>query len=63
MIMPLDDLIAFQGNRYAFTKAAMIAVEKKGNIKEYPEDGDKKLVSNILNLLLRERVKYKVNNE
>ncbi|MDY6934230.1 MAG: hypothetical protein SVZ03_08415 [Spirochaetota bacterium] len=61
MILPLDKLVAFQGNRYILCRAAMNAVGKKGNIQGYPEeDGTTKVVSHILNLILSDRVKYEL---
>ena len=64
MIIPLKKLMIFQGNKYLFSRAAMVTVDKRGNIEEYPrEKGDEKLVSNILELLLNEKVKYKVHED
>ncbi len=59
MIIPLNKLLTFSGNKYIFTRASMVTVEKIGNIKEYPEDDSKwKVVPNILKLLLDETVHY-----
>ncbi len=63
MTIFLDKLLANKDNKYLFTKAAMSAIEKKGNIKDYPEEDEGKLVSNILNLILDNKVKYSVENE
>ena len=63
MIVPLEKLMSYQGNKYAFTRAAMIVMGKKGNLRDYPEkDGDKKAVSHILKKLLNDEVKYVRND-
>ena len=59
MIIPLHKLLTLKGNKYVFTKATMSAVEKIGNMKDYPEDNKSwKVVPNILKLTLDERIKY-----
>jgi len=59
VIIPLDKLLKYNGNRYIFTKAAMKAVDKIENIKDYPEDNiNWKVVPNILKLTLDEDVKF-----
>ncbi|MBN1531665.1 MAG: hypothetical protein JXA20_03300 [Spirochaetes bacterium] len=59
MIIPLNKLLTFSGNKYIFTRASMVTVEKIGNIKEYPEDESKwKVVPNILRLMLDETIHY-----
>ena len=59
MIIPLDKLLTYDGNKYIFSKAAMAVVEKIGNLKEYPEDDKSwKVVPNILNLTLNEKIKH-----
>ncbi|MDY6968791.1 MAG: hypothetical protein SVR08_09090 [Spirochaetota bacterium] len=63
MIIPLKKLMTFQENRYLLSRAAMVTVDKRGNIDEYPQDkGDIKLVSNIMDLLLNEKVHYKMKD-
>ncbi len=60
MIIPLDKLMALRGNRYIFTRATMIMVDKMGNIKDYPEsDENWKVVPNILKLVLDEKLNFK----
>ncbi|MCU0846935.1 MAG: hypothetical protein MUD12_03515 [Spirochaetes bacterium] len=62
MIIPLDKLFLLNDNKYIFTRAAMLTVEKIGNIKAYPEDDKSwKVVPNILNLILNGKVKYHYN--
>ncbi|HOO71867.1 MAG TPA: hypothetical protein PK926_08890 [Spirochaetota bacterium] len=59
MIIPLDKLLAYNGNKYVFSKASMKAVEKIANIKHYPEDDISwKVVPNILKLTLNETIHY-----
>ncbi len=58
-IIPLHKLMAMDKNRYIFTRAAMLAVDKIGNMADYPEDDESwKVVPNILNLILNDKVKY-----
>ena len=64
MIIPLDKLLLYGGNKYIFTKAAMAAVEKIGNMKKYPEeDSSWKVVPNILKLVLDEEVQFEYHEE
>lgn len=61
MIIPLDKLIAYDKNRYKLTCASMKAVDKLDNIREYPEseeDKNWKIVSNILDLVLNDKIQY-----
>lgn len=59
MIIPLDKLLTYNDNKYIFTKASMAAVEKIGNIRDYPEDDFSwKVVPNILKLTLDEDIKF-----
>jgi hypothetical protein len=63
MIIPLDKLLFYNGNKYVFTKAAMNSVDKVANIKNYPEkDTNWKVVPNILKILLNEEITF-VNHE
>jgi len=58
MIIPLDKLQVYNKNKYIFTRAAMVAVDKVANIKDYPEsDHNWKIVPNILKIALEEGVK------
>ncbi|TAL39469.1 MAG: hypothetical protein EPN93_01525 [Spirochaetes bacterium] len=64
MIIPLEKLIAYNQNRYIFSRATMVMVDKIGNIKEYPEeDTNWKVVPNILLLALNETIKFKLGVE
>jgi hypothetical protein len=64
MIIPLNKLIAYKGNRYVFTRAAMNVVDKLGNVKEYPEeDTNWKVVPNILDLMFDGKIKYTIEEE
>lgn len=38
MILPLDKLLSYSGNKYVLTKAAMMAVDKKDKIDNFPEN-------------------------
>lgn len=64
MIIPLNKLIAYKGNRYVFTRAAMNVVDKLGNVKEYPEeDTNWKVVPNILDLMFDRKINYTIEEE
>jgi len=59
LIIPLDKLIEYSGNKYVFTRATMQAVDKIANIKDYPEDNlNWKVVSNVLKIMLDEELKF-----
>lgn len=58
-MIPLDKLMALKENKYLFTKATMNMVDKIANVKDYDFDKNGKLVSNILELLLNKKVKFK----
>lgn len=59
MIIPLDKLLVYSNNKYVFTKAVMKAVDKVGNIEQYPEsDLNWKVVPNVLKLSLEEKIKF-----
>lgn len=59
MIIPLDKLLVYNKNKYVFTKAVMKAVDKVGNINQYPEsDLNWKVVPNVLKLSLDEKIKF-----
>ena len=61
MIIPLEKLMVYKENKYYFTKAAMRAVDKVGNIRPYPEqDLNWKVVSNVLKLLVDGEIKMHV---
>jgi hypothetical protein len=59
MIIPLDKLLFYNKNKYVFTKAAMRAVDKVSNIRNYPEkDTNWKVVPNVLKMILNEDVNF-----
>ncbi|MBN2040976.1 MAG: hypothetical protein JW864_13105 [Spirochaetes bacterium] len=60
MSVILEKLLSYNGNKYIFSKAAMEAIDKIGNLKEYREDMDTegKIVVKILNFLLEEKIKF-----
>ena len=61
MIIPLEKLMVYNENKYYFTKAAMRAVDKAGNIKPYTEqDLNWKVVSNVLKLLVEGEIKMHI---
>ena len=65
MGISLDKLLSYKGNKYVFSRAAMKAIEKMGNIKdleEYEKD-DEKVVIKTLNYILNEKIKFQYNNE
>ena len=64
MIIPLGKLLAFDGNKYIFSRAAMDTINKLGNIKDYPEDEvGLKIVPNILDMMLNENIKYAIEKD
>ncbi|HON77088.1 MAG TPA: hypothetical protein PK544_01235 [Spirochaetota bacterium] len=63
MIIPLNKLLSFNGNKYIFTRAAMEAVDKLDYIMGDIEGEDNwKTVPNILELFLNEKLKYKLGS-
>ena len=59
MIIPLKKLVAFDKNKYVFSKASMVAIDKLGNVQGYPDEEDGwKIVPNILKMMLDEDIKY-----
>lgn len=61
MIIPLQKLHDFTGNKYVFTRAAMMAVEKIENIRNYPEEDIRwKVIPNILKMVLNGEIKYEL---
>ncbi len=64
MIIPLDKLLMVKDNKYFFTKAAMKAVDRIGNMKQYPEDEQSwKVVPNVLQLILDGDIHYEVKED
>ena len=59
MIISLDKLINTKGNKYMMTKATLLAVDRIGNIKGYPDDGRSwKVVPCVLDMVLNEKIKF-----
>ncbi len=59
MIIPLDKLLTYSENKYVFTRASMLAVDKIGNIPMYPDNEESwKVVPNILKLTLNGDIKF-----
>ncbi|HQO03444.1 MAG TPA: hypothetical protein PLI62_14355 [Spirochaetota bacterium] len=64
MIIPLNKLMSFNGNKYIFTRAAMEAVDKLDYIMGDLEGEDNwKTVPNILEMFLNEKLKYQLGTE
>ncbi len=63
MIIPLDKLISFDKNKYVFTRAAMVLVDKIANLTEYIDEKDSwKVVPNILKIQLNNIVNYQIDD-
>jgi hypothetical protein len=59
LIIPLKKLVAFNKNKYVFSKASMVAIDKLGNVQGYPDEEEGwKIVPNILKMMLDEDIKY-----
>ena len=55
----LDKLLTFRENKYVLSKAAMYAIDKVANIKNYAADEKQgKAVLNVLEMVLDKRIKY-----
>ena len=64
MIIPLDELIGFKGNRYELTCAAIKrAIQLNLTGHEDLRRNKNKVVPTALNHVLLEKVKYKVEEE
>ena len=65
MSVILEKLLSISGNKYIFSKAAMEAIEKVGNLKEYREDMDteEKIVVKTLNYILNGKIKFQYLND
>ncbi len=59
----LDKLLKCKKNKYVLARAAMGAINKIGNMKDYPEENSNKVVSNILDMILSDKIKYEVLEE
>ena len=64
MIISLEKLMNVRGNKYIFTKAANTAIDRRDNIKEYPE-GERmwKVVPTVMQLLLEGKIKFYMKKE
>ncbi len=62
MGVALDKLLSYNENKYIFSKAAMKAIEKMSNVKDY-EEGEEKIVIKTLNLLLEGKIKFDYDAE
>jgi hypothetical protein len=61
VIIPFEKLLSIKENKYIFTKALMQAVDKIGNIKDYPEENiNWKVVPNIIKLVMDGKLQYNV---
>ncbi|MCP4133274.1 MAG: hypothetical protein GY754_20060 [bacterium] len=59
VIVPLDRLLKYEENRYVLTRAAMVAVDKIGNMKDYPDENTSwKVVPNILRMILGDDLNF-----
>jgi len=59
MVIPLDKLMTYDKNKYVFTKAVMKAVDKVGNIQNYPEKNlNWKVVPHVLKMVLDGEIKF-----
>ncbi|MFH0974646.1 MAG: hypothetical protein V1874_02565 [Spirochaetota bacterium] len=64
MQVSLDKLLSFNENKYVFAKAAMKAIEKINNVKEYKQEENEKIVIKVLNLVLDSKIKfYRINQK
>lgn len=63
-MIPLSKLISLTNNKYIFSRAAMMAVDRIGNLEGYPESkGSWKIVPSILKMMLDEDIQYNLNAE
>jgi hypothetical protein len=61
VIIPLKKLVAFNRNKYIFSRASMIVIDKVGNVQGFPDEEEGwKIVPNILKMMLDESIKYDV---
>ena len=64
MILPIDKLLAYKGNKYILSRASMQAVDKKDKIENFPENLPAwKTVPVILKLMLEGKLKIKEPSE
>ena len=60
MIIALDKLINLKGNKYLVTRATNLAIDRLGNIKDYPDEKTIgwKVVPCVLDMVLEEKIKF-----
>lgn len=65
MIIPLKKLVAFAKNKYIFSRASMIVIDKVANVQGFPEDDEEgwKIVPHILKMMLDENIQYDVEED
>lgn len=64
MIIPLDELVGFEGNRYALTCATIKrAIQLKLTEDEELKANNGKIVPTAINQVLTGKVKYKITEE
>ncbi|MCX7678588.1 MAG: hypothetical protein N2316_05165 [Spirochaetes bacterium] len=64
MIIPLDKLVSYEGNRYMMTRAAMAVVDRIDALKDLMVEGEEwKIVPNVLKLMLEGEVKFEYNDK
>jgi hypothetical protein len=65
LIIPLKKLVAFDKNKYVFSRATMVAIDKLGNIQGYPEEEEEewKIVPHILKMMLDDDIKYNLEDD
>ena len=63
-MIPLDKLIALECNKYIFSRAAMLMIDKIGNMKNYPDNEESwKIVPNVLEMMLNDELNYKLRED
>lgn len=66
MIIPLDELISYSGNRYELTCAAIkraTQINLTNTEDEREKKNKKKIVSHALNEVLLNKIKYKIEED
>ena len=64
MIIPLEKLLSYKENKYVFSRSAMMAVDKKDKIEDFPENLPAwKTVPAVLKLLLDDKIKVHFEEE
>lgn len=64
MIIPLDKLVSYDGNRYIMTRAAMVAVDRVEALTDMMVEGEEwKIVPNILRLTLEGKIKFELQEK